>query len=58
MKFNEDARVKIPSILHLMQLVRRYLYFKYTNWDPNTNIFTDILYAQLKKIEKIQYSMG
>ena len=50
MKFNEDARVKIPSILHLMQLGYTYLSLKDTHWDPSTNIFTDIFYGQLKKI--------
>jgi hypothetical protein len=40
MKFNEDARVKIPSILHLMQLGYTYLSLKDTHWDPSTNIFT------------------
>jgi hypothetical protein len=32
MKFNEDARVKIPSILHLMQLGYTYLSLKDTYW--------------------------
>jgi len=50
MKFNEDSRVKIPSILHLMQLGYDYLSLKDTHWDTSTNIFTDIFYAQLKKI--------
>jgi type I restriction enzyme R subunit len=50
MKFNEDSRVKIPSILHLMQLGCMYLSLKDTNWDTSTNIFTDIFYTQLKKI--------
>jgi type I restriction enzyme R subunit len=50
MKFNEDSRVKIPSILHLMQLGYKYLSLKDTHWDPSTNIFTDIFYGQLKKI--------
>jgi hypothetical protein len=50
MKFNEDARVKTPSILHLMQLGCKYLSLKDTNWDTSTNIFTDIFYGQLKKI--------
>ncbi len=49
MKFNEDSRVKIPSILHLIQLGYTYLSLKDNNWDIDTNIFTDIFYAQLKK---------
>jgi hypothetical protein len=40
MKFNEDARVKIPSILHLKQLECRCLSLKDTNSDIGTNIFT------------------
>ncbi|WP_341222349.1 hypothetical protein [Polaribacter atrinae] len=50
MKFIEDSRVKIPSILHLIQLGYTYLSLKDTTWDASTNIFTDIFYAQLKKI--------
>jgi len=50
MKFNEDASVKSPSILHLMQLGYRYISLKETTWDTSTNIFTDIFYGQLKKI--------
>ena len=52
MKFNEDSRVKIPSILHLMQLGYKYLSLKGTKWDTSTNIFTDIFYGQLKKINR------
>lgn len=52
MKFNEDSRVKIPSILHLIKLGYTYLSLKGNNWDLETNIFTDIFYAQLKKINK------
>jgi len=50
MKFNEDSRVKIPSILHLIKLGYTYLSLKENNWDLETNIFTDIFYDQLKKI--------
>tara|TARA_R110001592_G_scaffold141264_2_gene362675 strand:- start:1936 stop:5004 length:3069 start_codon:yes stop_codon:yes gene_type:complete len=50
MKFNEDSRVKIPSILHLMQLGYNYLSLKDNDWDTSTNIFADIFYGQLKKI--------
>jgi len=41
-KFNEDTRVKIPSILHLCRLGYEYLSLKEANWDIETNIFTDI----------------
>ncbi|WP_237275810.1 type I restriction endonuclease subunit R [Tenacibaculum ovolyticum] len=50
MIFNEDSRVKIPSILHLIQLGYTYLSLKDTTWDTSTNIFTDIFYPQVKKI--------
>ncbi|APZ47803.1 hypothetical protein BW723_16530 [Polaribacter reichenbachii] len=52
MKFNEDSRVKIPSILHLIKLGYTYLSLKENNWDLETNIFTYIFYYQLKKNNK------
>ena len=42
MKFTEDSRVKIPSILHLTRLGYEYLSLKDAVWDESTNIFTDI----------------
>lgn len=50
MIFNEDSRVKIPSILHLIQLGYEYLSLKNNVWDENTNIFTSIFNGQLQKI--------
>ncbi|MCH2034650.1 MAG: DEAD/DEAH box helicase family protein [Tenacibaculum sp.] len=50
MKFNEDSRVKIPTILHLMQLGYKYLSLKDCEWDQSTNIFTDIFFQQIKTI--------
>ena len=50
MKFNEDTRVKIPSILHLTRLGYKYLSLKNTSWDENTNIFKDIFIASIKNI--------
>ncbi|CAM4302604.1 type I restriction endonuclease subunit R [Gillisia limnaea] len=44
---NEDSRVKIPSILHLMQLGYKYLSLKNNSWDQSTNIFTELFYKQL-----------
>ena len=52
MKFNEDSRVKIPSILHLVKLGYTYLSLKENSWDLETNIFTELFYDQLKKINK------
>ena len=47
MIFNEDARVKIPTILHLMKLGYTYLSLKNQKWDEATNIFTDIFHEQI-----------
>lgn len=52
MKFNEDSRVKIPTILHLMRLGYEYLSLKDPKviWDESTNIFTDIFHQSIKHI--------
>lgn len=52
MKFNEDSRVKIPTILHLMRLGYGYLSLKDPKviWDESTNIFTDIFFQSIKRI--------
>jgi type I restriction enzyme R subunit len=50
MAFNEDSRVKIPSILHLIRLGYTYISLKNSNWDTDTNIFTDIFKSSIKKI--------
>lgn len=52
MKFNEDSRVKIPSILHLMRLGYDYLSLKdpSVNWDESTNIFTDVFKTSIAQI--------
>ena len=42
MKFNEDTRVKIPSILHLCRLGYEYVSLKGADWNIDTNIFPDI----------------
>lgn len=49
-KFNEDSRVKIPAILHLMRLGYRYLSLKGQTWDLDTNIFPDLFKAAIRKI--------
>ena len=38
MKFNEDSRVKIPSILHLTRLGYSYLSLKGLDYDETSNI--------------------
>jgi type I restriction enzyme R subunit len=50
MAFNEDSRVKIPSILHLIRLGYTYISLKDSNWETDTNIFTDIFKSSIKKI--------
>lgn len=52
MKFNEDSRVKIPTILHLIRMGYGYLSLKdpKVRWDESTNIFTDIFHESIKRI--------
>ena len=50
MKFNEDSRVKIPTILHLMKLGYEYVSLKGATWDEETNIFTDIFNESIQSI--------
>lgn len=50
MKFNEDTRVKIPTILHLMRLGYKYLSLKGQSWDLDTNIFPDIFSSAITRI--------
>ena len=50
MIFNEDSRVKIPTILHLIQLGYEYLSLKNAVWDKNTNIFKTIFNKQISHL--------
>ncbi len=50
MTFNEDYRVKLPSVLHLNRLGYQYLSLKGAVWDKSTNIFTDIFKDSIAKI--------
>lgn len=50
MKFTEDTRVKIPSILHLTRLGYEYLSLKDATWDESTNIFTEIFKESIDRI--------
>lgn len=47
---NENSRVKIPAILHLMRLGYDYLSIKNANWDKSTNIFPEIFIESLCRI--------
>lgn len=49
-KFNEDSRVKIPAILHLMRLGYKYLSLKGQSWDLDTNIFPELFKTAISKI--------
>lgn len=50
MTFNEDTRVKIPAILHLISLGYEYLSLKEQTWDKATNIFRDIFDQSIRQI--------
>ena len=50
LKFNEDSRVKIPTILHLTQLGYKYLSLKDTKWDERSNIFSSIFKESIANI--------
>jgi type I restriction enzyme R subunit len=50
MKFNEDSRVKIPTILHLVRLGYKYIPLSKHVRDAETNIFTDIFHESLARI--------
>ena len=51
MTFNEDTRVKIPAILTLTRLGYDYISLKgRTDIDPETNIFKDIFFKNISKL--------
>ena len=50
MSFNENTRVKIPAILHLSRLGYEYLSLSKSEWDKDTNIFTDIFIQSFLRI--------
>lgn len=50
MAFNEDSRVKIPTILHLCRLGYTYLSLSKAKWDETNNIFIDIFKESIKLI--------
>jgi len=50
MAFNENSRVKIPTILHLVRLGYEYLSLKGQTWDETTNIFTEIFNKSIKRL--------
>lgn len=54
MTFNEDSRVKIPSILHLTRLGYTYLSKVGAVWDDSTNIFSDVFRESVAAINSDQ----
>ena len=50
MAFNENTRVKIPAILHLVRLGYQYISLKNAVWDTNTNIFNEIFEVSIRNI--------
>ena len=50
MKHNEDTRVKLPAILHLVRLGYTYISLKDATWDESSNIFTDIFKSSILDI--------
>lgn len=50
MSFNENSRVKIPTILHLCSLGYQYLQLSKAKWDVNTNIFSGIFEDSMRKL--------
>ncbi|HBC42949.1 MAG TPA: restriction endonuclease subunit R, partial [Pseudanabaena sp.] len=53
MAFNEDSRVKLPSVLHLHRLGYEYLSLKKAVWDDTTNIFADIFKKSITEINPL-----
>ena len=47
---NEDSRVKIPTILHLVRLGYEYLSLKGQSWNETTNIFVNIFNTSIKRL--------
>lgn len=50
MIFNEDSRVKIPTILHLIRLGYQYHSLKNSVWDKETNIFPELFRKAIARI--------
>ena len=48
--WNEDSRVKIPTVIHLARLGFKYISKNNQEIDPETNIFKEIFYQNLKRI--------
>ncbi len=53
MTFNEDSRVKIPALLHLMRLGYQYISRNEQNRLEDSNIFSEIFIKKIVEINKI-----
>lgn len=58
MAFNENTRVKIPAILHIIRHGYTYLPLSSKKWDTKTNIFSDIFLEQICNINQITLDEG
>ena len=50
MKFNEDSRVKIPTVLHLIRLGYTYLSLKNLKWEESSNIVPSLFRESVSAI--------
>ncbi|MDB9375201.1 type I restriction endonuclease subunit R [Nodularia sphaerocarpa] len=50
MKFNENSRIKLPSVIHLWRLGYEYLSLKNAVYNPENNIFIDIFKQSITRI--------
>lgn len=50
MSFNENSRVKIPAILHLIRLGYNYISLAESTWDLSTNMFPNIFEQSIIKL--------
>lgn len=55
MVFNEDSRVKLPSLIHFMRLGYRYQTKKGQNIDKRNNIFVDVFKESIRRINGREY---
>ena len=53
MKFNEDSRVKIPALLHLMRLGYQYIPLNHQNRIESNNIFSSIFIPKISALNGI-----
>lgn len=52
MAFNENTRVKIPAILHLLRLGYKYISLNDAIRDESTNIFTDVFLESIQHLNQ------